>query len=153
MSIEYLNNKVFEELIANFKKYHRVRKKKPVDFGKAEHQLAEAFYILADNIIRAFKFQLIDRDDMMQEGVMICFEKLNCFDPNYVTESGNKSKAFNYFTTCTLNHFRQLYRTAKNYKQLKERYYDFLSKINQDRIFSLIAEAVRRGGNNYDHDD
>jgi hypothetical protein len=150
MSIEYLNNKVFEELISNFKKYHRVRKKNPIEFGKAEHQLAEAFYILADNIIRAFKFQLIDRDDMMQEGVMICFEKLNCFDPNYVTESGNKSKAFNYFTTCTLNHFRQLYRTAKNYKQLKERYYDFLSKKNQERIFVIMAEAVRR---RMDHDD
>jgi hypothetical protein len=150
MSIEYLNNKVFEELIANFKKSYRLRKRKPVDFSRAEHALAEAFYILADNIIRAFKFQLIDRDDMMQEGVMICFEKLDCFDPNYVTESGNKSKAFNYFTTCTLNHFRQLYRTAKNYKQLKERYYEFLSKGNQDRIYSLMAEAVRRRG---DYDD
>ena len=43
----------------------------------------------------------------------------------------NKSnKNVNYFTTCTLNHFRQLYRTAKNYKQLTERYFDFLSKKN-----------------------
>jgi hypothetical protein len=116
----------------------------------AQQQLAEAFYILADNIINAFKFQLIEHDDMRQEGAMICFEKLNCFDPNYVTESGVKSKAFNYFTTCTLNHFRQLYRTAKNYKQLQEKYYDFLSKKNQDRIFSLIAETIRR---NFDHDD
>ena len=149
MAIEYLNNKVFEELIGNFKKYHRLRAKKPTEFEVAEGELAEAFYILSDNIIRAFKFQLIDRDDMMQEGVMICFEKLNCFDPNYVSEAGNRSKAFNYFTTCVLNHFRQLYRTAKNYKQLKERYYDFLSKKNQDHIFNLMFEAVRRR-NNYD---
>jgi hypothetical protein len=150
MSIEYLNNKVFEELISNFKKYQRVRKKKPTDFSVAEKELTDAFYILADNIIRAFKFQLIERDDMMQEGVMICFEKLHCFDPNYVTESGNKSKAFNYFTTCTLNHFRQLYRTAKNYKQLKERFYEFISKKNQDRIFSMMTDMVRR---RRDYDD
>ncbi len=150
MSIEYLNNRVFEELIQNFKKYQKTRKKKPSDFSKAEHQLAEAFYILADNIVRAFKFQLIERDDMMQEGVLICFEKLHCFDPNFVTESGNKSKAFNYFTTCTLNHFRQLYRTAKNYKQLKERFFEFLSKRNQDRIYSLMSDAIRR---NHDYDD
>jgi hypothetical protein len=144
MSIEYLNNRVFEELISNFKKAHRQRKKKPADFQLAESQLAEAFYILSDNIICAFKFQLIDKDDMRQEGVMICFEKLNCFDPNYVTAAGAKSKAFNYFTTCTLNHFRQLYRTAKNYKQLKERFFDFLSKKNQDRIFGMMNEAIRR---------
>lgn len=149
MSIEYLNNKIFEELIINFKKCKRNRKKKSLEFSIAEQQLAEAFYILSDNIIKAFKFQLIDVDDMMQEGVMICFERLNCFDPNYVTESGNKSKAFNYFTTCTLNHFRQLYRTAKNYKQLKERYYTFLSKKNQDKIFNMMSEAIKRN-NNYD---
>jgi hypothetical protein len=143
MSIEYLNNRIFEELILAFKKARRTQKKKPAEFKCAQDSLAEAFYILADNIIRAFKFQLIDYDDMKQEGVMICFEKLNCFDPNYVTEAGNKSKAFNYFTTCTLNHFRQLYRTAKNYKQLKERYYDFLSKKNQDRIFGMMCEAFK----------
>lgn len=150
MSIEYLNNKVFEELIANFKNCNKNRKKKQNDFRKAEQQLAEAFYILADNIISAFKFQLIEGDDMRQEGAMICFEKLNCFDPNFVTENGNKSKAFNYFTTCTLNHFRQLYRTAKNHKQLQERYYDFLSKKNQDRIFNLMNEVIRRSSDSED---
>lgn len=150
MSIEYLNNKVFEELIINFKKYSRLRKKKPAEFRLSEQQLAEAFYILADNIINAFKFQLIEGDDMRQEGAMICFEKLNCFDPNFVTESGVKSKAFNYFTTCTLNHFRQLYRTAKNYKQLQERYYDFLSSKNQNRILGLMSEVIRR---NFDNED
>ena len=144
MSIEYLNNRIFEELILAFKKARRTQKKKPAEFKCAQDSLAEAFYILADNIIRAFKFQLIDHDDMMQEGVMICFERLYCFDPNYVTESGAKSKAFNYFTTCTLNHFRQLYRTAKNQKQLAEKYYEFLSRNNQDRIFSLMSEAVSR---------
>lgn len=148
MSIEYLNNRVFEELIASFKKTQKTRKKKPKEYELAEAHLIEAFYILADNIIRAFKFQLIERDDMMQEGALICLEKLDCFDPNFVTESGNKSKAFNYFTTCTLNHFRQLYRTAKNHKQLQERYFEFLSRGNQDRIFKLMSEAIRR-----DYDD
>ncbi len=144
MSIEYLNNRVFEELIAQFKKARRRKKQSARDFEMSQTDLAEAFYILADNIIRAFKFQLIDRDDMLQEGVMICFEKLNKFDPNYITEAGTKSKAFNYFTTCTLNHFRQLYRTAKNYKQLKERYFEFLSKKNQDRIMGMMSNIMRR---------
>lgn len=150
MSLEYLNNKVFEGLIDGYKKTQKSRVKKPSDFEKSQKVLAEAFYILAENIIRAFKFQMIDRDDMLQEGVMICFEKLNRFDPNFTTANGTKSKAFNYFTTCTLNHFRQLYRTAKNYKQLKERYYDFLSKKNQDRIFGLMADLDHRSENGVD---
>lgn len=149
MSIEYLNNKVFEGLIDSYKKTQKNKAKKPCDFERSQKVLAEAFYILAENIIRAFKFQMIDRDDMLQEGVMICFEKLNRFDPNYTTANGTKSKAFNYFTTCTLNHFRQLYRTAKNYKQLKERYYDFLNKKNQDRIFGLMSD-IDCGENNVD---
>ena len=50
----------------------------------------------------------------------ICFEKINRFDPR-------KGKAFNYMTTCILNHFRQLYRSARNYNELKKRYHSFLS--------------------------
>ena len=45
------------------------------------------------------------------------------FDPT-------KGKAFNYMTTCILNHFRQLWRTAKNYNELKKKY----SKIFQISI-------------------
>jgi hypothetical protein len=142
MSVEYLNNRVFEELIATFKKSRKRRLTKVREFERAQKALAEAFYILAENIIRAFKFQMIDRDDMLQEGAMICFEKLNRFDPNYVSPSGTRSKAFNYFTTCTLNHFRQLYRTAKNYKQLKERYYEFLCKKNSERILMEISSLL-----------
>jgi DNA-directed RNA polymerase specialized sigma24 family protein len=141
MSLEYLNNRVFESLIDTYKKTQKKKAVKPFEFERSEKALAEAFYILAENIIRAFKFQMIDRDDMLQEGVMICFDKLNRFDPNYTTAHGTKSKAFNYFTTCTLNHFRQQYRTAKNYKQLKERYFEFLSKRNQDRIFGLMSDS------------
>jgi len=73
---------------------------------------------------------------------MICFEKIDCFDPNYVSASGIRSKGFNYFTTCILNHFRQQYRTAKMYKQLKERFYDFLTKNNTDFLVNLAAEKL-----------
>lgn len=81
----------------------------------AKKHLAIAFFTLSENIVRYAKFQLIDVDDAVQEGVMICFEKINRFDPR-------KGKAFNYMTTCILNHFRQLYRSARNYNELKKRY-------------------------------
>lgn len=83
--------------------------------SESKQKLAIAFFTLSENIVRYAKFQLIDADDAIQEGVMICFDKIDRFDPR-------KGKAFNYMTTCILNHFRQLYRTARNYNELKRKY-------------------------------
>lgn len=90
------------------------------DFSESEQLLTQAFYTLAENLVRFAKFNLIDSDDALQEGVVICFEKIDRFDPR-------KGKAFNYMTTCVLNHFRQLYRSARNYNELKKKYHDFLN--------------------------
>ena len=150
MSTEYLNNKTFEKLIVKFQsskrekvKYQllvedikqteirtikREKYKKPepwfnvekkytllsLNYQDVQKELAIAFYTLSENIVRYAKFNLIDQDDAIQEGVMICFEKIDRFDPQ-------KGKAFNYMTTCILNHFRQMYRTARNYNELKKK--------------------------------
>jgi DNA-directed RNA polymerase specialized sigma subunit len=154
--MEYLNNKSFEKIICRFQEIKKERQKhdllmadikgtelrtakrnryqKPeawtalqeiayntivAQFDAAQQDLAAAFYTLSENIVKYAKFNLIDEDDAIQEGVLICFEKIDRFDPS-------KGKAFNYMTTCILNHFRQLYRTAKNYNDLKKRYHDFI---------------------------
>ena len=103
-------------LTKNELEYVRVKE----DFFDAEQLLARAFYTLSENLVRFAKFHLIDADDALQEGVVICFEKIDRFDPE-------KGKAFNYMTTCILNHFRQLYRSAINYNELKKKYHEFLS--------------------------
>lgn len=128
MSIEYLNNKVFEEIIARFKRTKKNKSRNKAAFTKAQNELANAFYLLSANIIKAFNFQLVDKDELLQEGVLICFEKLNHFDPS-------KGKAFNYYTTCTLNHYRQLYRSAKHYKTFKQKYFDFMYKKLSSKTF------------------
>lgn len=164
MASEYLNNKNFEAIIQSFqfhkrekaryelivKDYRetherRIKKyeddsKKPQfeqavdDFQEScsnykgfQDQLAYAFYLLSENIANYAKFSGIDVDDAIQEGVLICFEKIDRFDPR-------KGKAFNYMTTCILNHYRQLYRSARNYNELKKRYHVFL----QDRFESVV---------------
>jgi len=88
------------------------------EYDESKQRLATAFYILSDNLVRYAKFHLIDSDDALQEGVVICFEKVDRFVPK-------KGRAFNYMTTCILNHFRQLYRSARNYNELKKKYHDF----------------------------
>ncbi|MEN6292597.1 MAG: sigma factor, partial [Methanobacterium sp.] len=100
------NEKAYKEVCENYKEF--------------QNQLANAFYVLSENIANYAKFSGIDVDDAIQEGVLICFEKINRFD-------SRKGKAFNYMTTCILNHYRQLYRSARNYSELKKRYHHFLS--------------------------
>jgi hypothetical protein len=90
--------------------------------------LASAFFTLSENIVRYAKFQLIDADDAVQEGVMICFDKIDRFD-------SRKGKAFNYMTTCILNHFRQLYRTARNYNELKKKYLNHMQFLEGNSSF------------------
>jgi DNA-directed RNA polymerase specialized sigma subunit len=149
MSHEYLNNKSFETIIIKFQNAKRKQKrfeylKQDIesqkqkasskntikihlkienqeiadaheDFISSQKILADAFYTLSKNIVRYAKFSNIDEDDAIQEGVLTCFERVEKFDPT-------KGKAFNYLTTCILNHFRQLWRTAKNYNELKKKY-------------------------------
>jgi len=173
LTIEYLNNKVFEGNIARFKKSkqdkaryelilgdltesHQKAKIKSLlkeemmklkqkeyrqvltDYHDSQSQLAMAFFTLSENIIRYRKFHFVDVDDAIQEFVMICFEKIDRFDPK-------KGKAFNYMTTCILNHYRQLYRTARNYNELKRKYHDFLQVqtegVNVKARSTAIAKA------------
>ena len=94
----------------------------------SKQKLAVAFFTLSENIVRYAKFQLIDADDAIQEGVMICFDKIDRFD-------SRKGKAFNYMTTCILNHFRQLYRTARNYNELKRKYLNHVQFMEGGSVF------------------
>jgi DNA-directed RNA polymerase specialized sigma subunit len=156
MSNEYLNNKSFESLIHGFQYQSREKKRfemmikdfrETYDRRKAKYsdeqkkpqldsivqkyeascaiyqgyrdQLAHAFYLLSENIANYARYQGVDFDDAVQEGVLICFEKIDRFDPR-------KGKAFNYLTTCVLNNFRQMYRSARNYTELKRKYLAFL---------------------------
>jgi hypothetical protein len=149
MSSEYLNNKSFETVIIRFQTAKKQQNKfnilledvtyqnsktktknsikvpliissedtnrAAIELTAAQKILADLFYTLSKNIVRYAKFTNIDEDDAVQEGVLICFERVEKFDPT-------KGKAFNYLTTCILNHFRQLWRTAKNYNELKKKY-------------------------------
>lgn len=136
-SNEYLNNKTFEGIIDKFRKFQESNEIGE-NFEKVKMELSNAFYTLASNIIRAFNFNLVDRDDALQEGVMICFEKLHRFDPKI-------GRAFNFCTTIILNHYRQLYRSAKNYNELKVRYHNHIcEKENSNRVKGARTRNIYR---------
>lgn len=166
MSTEYLNNKVFEKLIINFqqtkkeklkyeifnndiKKQKENKRKIPSEIPKdqpelaikehfkAQEELAHAFLLLSQNIVKYAKFNHIGEDDSIQEGVLICFERAEKFD-------SQKGKAFNYLTTCILNHFKQLYRSARNYQELKRK----INDLYQRKLDELIPSRKREKNSN-----
>ena len=155
----YIDNSYFERLIINFQKTKKdcvkynlfladyqgsierlaSRNKKPrystiVTICKNNNKrcenlkasLANEFYKLAENLAHYGNFHYLDIDDAIQEGVMICFEKIDKFDPR-------KGKAFNYMTTCVFNHYKQLYRSARNYNELKKRFHEFLMQNQENK--------------------
>ncbi len=146
MPNDYIINSILEETIARFQEAKKIKETHQKEFDEVHEELANLFYILSENIIRAFGFRLIDKEDALQEGVMICLEKVGRFDPTYVGPNGNKTKAFNYMTTCVLNHFRQLHRGAKNQSDLQRKYFDhLLEKI--DSMFVRQGQKGQSGGN------
>ncbi len=150
----YLDNKLFEANIVAFKQLKRDklrcemlledlqgRSDRPsalgdkrreharlaIEYGRIYALLAADILLLAQNIIGYKKFANVDYDDAVQEFVLLCLEKVDCFDPTYVSvKTGKKAKAFNYMTTCIFNHYKQLYRYSKNYLEMKRRLHDWL---------------------------
>lgn len=104
-------------------------------FENSKRDLATAFYLLSENIARYAKFALVDPDDAIQEGVMVCFEKVDRFD-------STKGKAFNYLTTVVLNHLRQLYRTSRNYNEFKRKYQGFL--VSQEPTYPNKRQKLKK---------
>lgn len=106
-------------------------------FKIIQDELAITFYTLVENIVRYAKFNLVDQDDAIQEGVMSCFEKVDRFD-------SSKGKAFNYLTTVVINCLRQSYRTARNYNELKRKYLDFVTIQIDNKQIGLKKSLYKR---------
>ncbi len=100
----YIDNKKFEELIAQFKSGDKSN----------EDELFAMFDMLIDRLMLSFKFK-VDHEEAKQECFLLILKVLN----NFNRDSG---QAFNYFTTVILNNLRLLYSKAKKYNEKMESY-------------------------------
>ena len=126
---DYINNTELENVILRFKNLKKTKdsnEKDMLEYKRIQEVLANFFYELSKRLLDSYNFNLIDYDEALQEGVLIALQRVERFDHSYIGQEGQKSKAFNYITTCILNHFRHLYRGAKNENEFKLRYYNHL---------------------------
>ena len=117
--LEKKKNKGFDYIVAQYQNNDISAER----FAIALYTLAEKAvdYICRHSVIN------IGRDDAIQECVMVGFDKVKRYIPR------NGSKAYNYFITTMMGHVRQIWRTKRNYQELKERYKRFL-KSNKGQI-------------------
>jgi DNA-directed RNA polymerase specialized sigma24 family protein len=136
----YLNNEEFEKNIRDYIKLKRSKDPKDKnDLTLISNTLLKMFQELSGRILRGFDFKLIDREDASQEAVMICFNKVEQFDPT------RGSKAFSYMTACCVNHFRQMYRIEKKQVEMKRRFKEMLidkfrGQVNKATIAAFEEE-------------
>lgn len=114
---------------------------------ESQEKLAYSFYILCENIAQYcyIKGLVKDLDEAIQEGVVICLEKVDRFNPNYIGKNGQKAKAFNYMSTCIFNHYRQMFRSFRNYNELKKRYHTYL----QENFEGVFLKNGKERANNH----
>ena len=108
-----------------------------LDFEKYEEWLTAAFWKLSNNLAASKRFRFIDLDDAIQEGIIICFLKLDGFVEG-------RGKAFSYMTTCVFNHFKQMYRSAKNYNDFKKKYQNYYEIKFEDNLVSSLGDQRQR---------
>jgi hypothetical protein len=97
----------------------------------------DALELLATNIVKVmlagkkndtFKEVFKNKKKVIRELVCFAFLKIDRYDPA-------KGKAFNFFTTIMLGWLRQVYRTKRNYAELKEKYKKYAEE-NRDTATS-----------------
>lgn len=157
----YLDNSKFEEVIIHFQYYKKQKFKyefiiedlKPsciirnsdyhkdilnlieIKYKEANTQytyyyeeLVKFLYTLSGNVAGCKRSNLMELDDAIQEAIWICLEKIDKFDPSL-------GRAFNYMTTCIINHLKQNFRSRKNYNELKKKFLGFLQDTSDDKFF------------------
>lgn len=105
------NNKSIEILVENYKK---------TNDGKSHNELTMGFSELSRKVFDHFNstapgdFKIPNEEEAFEEAVEICFDKMDRFD-------ASKVKAFNFFATAIVCHWRQMYRQKWGQKQKKVR--------------------------------
>jgi hypothetical protein len=117
---EPFKNGTFHQLIME----HQYDCPPSIELGWAFQDLTEIildYYQHSDDILKRY-----DREDIIQECVLICFEKLKRFDPN-------RGKAFHYFSTIIISLLMQLRPRPRKRKfsELYEKYQEHLRKKNE----------------------
>jgi len=100
--------------------------------------LIEPFRIMCETILRRYPIFIgnYTLEELERDALVHLIDKMIIYDPNRITPSGNKTKAYSYCQTIIRNYYRD--RGKKNYSEVKVNviYDDFATEINNSVEFS-----------------
>lgn len=95
----YFNNDAITELIVEYLAFPQEERTTDKRALFLREQILKEVSKIINGIIFTHKFTVWEYyDDLFQEAAMACLKALDKFNPNYITSSGEKATAFNYFS-------------------------------------------------------
>lgn len=95
----YFNNEAITELIVEYLAYPLEDRTVNKQALFLREQILKEVSKIINGIIFTHKFTVWEYyDDLFQEAAMACLKALDKFNPNYITSTGDKATAFNYFS-------------------------------------------------------
>jgi len=95
----YFDNDAITELIVEYLAFSQEERTTNKRALFLREQILKEVSKIINGIIFTHKFTVWEYyDDLFQEAAMACLKALDKFNPNYITSSGEKATAFNYFS-------------------------------------------------------
>ena len=99
-----------------------------------EQYLKEPFKIMIESILRRYPIHIGNHDieDLEFYALAHLIEQMVKFDPNRITKSGKKTKAYSYCQTIVRNYFRDHSRKTYSDKKTNLNFDDYIEEINKN---------------------
>lgn len=129
--------------------------------------LIEPFRKMIESILRRYPIHIgnYDMKEVESNALTHLIEHMIKFNPNKITKSGNKTKAFSYCQTIIRNYYKDHSKKSYNEKKTNLNFDDYVDEINNNRNFTyemeienqhqlekLINDVVKKIENRIDND-
>lgn len=104
--------------------------------------LIEPFRKMIESILRRYPIHIgnYDMNEVESNALSHLIEHMIKFNPNKITKSGNKTKAFSYCQTIIRNYYKDHSKKSYNEKKINLNFDDYVDEINNNRNFTYEME-------------
>lgn len=104
--------------------------------------LIEPFRKMIQSILRRYPIHIgnYDMEEVESNALTHLIEHMIKFNPNKITKSGNKTKAFSYCQTIIRNYYKDHSKKSYNEKKIILNFDDYVDEINNNRSFTYEME-------------
>ena len=104
--------------------------------------LLEPFRKMTQSILRRYPIHIgnYNMDEVESSALAHLIDRMVIYNPNMITKSGNKTKAYSYCQTIVRNYYKDHGRKTYNDKKINQSYDDFADELNESAEFSYEIE-------------